>query len=63
MKIRILGSAPGIPVPGKNHSALWFYTHGKNILVDCGEGISQQLMKYDLDGDVIDYVIISHYHP
>ncbi len=63
MKIRILGSAPGIPVPGKNHSALWFYTHGKNILIDCGEGISHQLMKYELDGDVIDYIIISHYHP
>ena len=63
MKIRILGSAPGIPVPDKNHSALWFYTHGKNILIDCGEGVSQQLMKYELDGDVIDYVIISHYHP
>ncbi len=63
MKIRILGSASGIPTPGKHHSALWFYTHGKNILIDCGEGISQQLMKYELDADVIDYVIISHYHP
>jgi phosphoribosyl 1,2-cyclic phosphodiesterase len=63
LKIRILGSAPGKPVSGKNHACIWCLTHDRNILFDCGEGASQQLMKFKLDKDQIDSIIISHMHP
>jgi len=60
---RILGSAPGIPVLGKSHSALLCRVNEMNILFDCGEGTAQKLLEYDLDRDFIDVIIISHLHP
>ncbi|MBW6515830.1 MAG: MBL fold metallo-hydrolase [Candidatus Cloacimonetes bacterium] len=60
---RILGTAPGIPVLGKSHSALWCKTNGRNVLFDCGEGTAQKLLEYELDKDVLDAIIISHLHP
>jgi len=61
--IRILGSASGKPVSGKNHACIWCLTQDRSILFDCGEGTSQQLMKFKLDRDQIDTIIISHMHP
>jgi len=63
LKCRILGTAPGIPVLGKAHSSICVEVHDKNILVDCGEGIAHRLLKYNLDKDFLDAVIITHYHP
>lgn len=63
MKIRILGSAPGMPILGKNHACVWVNSNNKSILFDCGEGTSQQLMKFKLDKDEIDAIVISHLHP
>lgn len=63
LECRILGTAPGKPVLGKNQAAVWLKIGNRNLLIDCGEGTSQQLMKYGLDGDVLDAIIISHYHP
>lgn len=63
IKCRILGTAPGKPVLGRHQSALWFGISDKSILIDSGEGVSQQVLKYGLDGDHLDTVVISHYHP
>ncbi|HOZ92223.1 MAG TPA: MBL fold metallo-hydrolase, partial [Candidatus Syntrophosphaera thermopropionivorans] len=37
--------------------------NGKHLLFDCGEGVSQQLLKHHLDNNVLDAIFISHYHP
>ncbi|MFC1887902.1 ribonuclease Z [Candidatus Cloacimonadota bacterium] len=63
MKIRILGSAPGYPVPGKNHACVLVNSQNMNILLDCGEGAAQQLMKFNFHKNEIDSIIISHMHP
>ena len=63
MKLKILGSASGMPTIGKNHAAVWLSFSGKNILFDCGEGTSKQLMRNNLDGEVLDAIAISHFHP
>lgn len=63
MKIKILGSGPGIPTLRKNHACVWINFSYKNIILDCGEGTAQQLLKNGLDNDVLDAIAISHYHP
>ena len=63
MKLKILGSASGMPTPGKNHSAVWISFSDKNILLDCGEGVASQLIKNHLDNETLDAVAISHFHP
>jgi ribonuclease BN (tRNA processing enzyme) len=63
LNIRILGSAPGKPVPGKNQACVWVASRNENILIDCGEGAAQQLMKFKLDKNEIDTIVISHMHP
>ena len=48
---------------GKNQSSLYVNVNGKHLLFDCGEGVSQQLLKHHLDNNVLDAIFISHYHP
>ena len=63
MFIRILGSAPGLPIPGKSNASIFVKIHGKNILLDCGEGTSQKLLSENLIKDALDDILISHFHP
>ncbi len=63
MKIRVLGIASGLPELGLHHSAFYVETKDRNILIDAGEGISQQILKFKLDKNVIDEIYISHLHP
>ncbi|MBC8384908.1 MAG: MBL fold metallo-hydrolase, partial [Candidatus Cloacimonetes bacterium] len=63
MNIRILGSASGLPTPGKNHSAVYVHSNDSNILFDCGEGTAKQLLRYKLDHNHLDAIVISHFHP
>ena len=63
MKIKILGSAPGLPTLGKSNSLIWLRIADKNVLLDCGEGASQRLLQNNLIKDSIDLVLISHLHP
>lgn len=63
MKAKILGSASGMPSYGKHHAALWVCVNQQNILFDCGEGTAQKLLLNKLDGDCLDSICISHFHP
>jgi len=63
MKIKILGSGSGILTLGKNHACVWINFSDKNIILDCGEGTAQQLLKNGLDKAALDAIAISHYHP
>ncbi len=63
MLIKILGSAPGLPILGKGNASVWVKSEGKNILLDCGEGTSQKMLANNLIKDVLDYIVISHLHP
>lgn len=63
MKFILLGTGSGMPELGKNQSSLYVNVNGKHLLFDCGEGVSQQLLKHHLDNNVLDAIFISHYHP
>lgn len=58
-----MGTGPGLPEPERHLSSLYVKTDSFRLLFDCGEGISQQLLKHELAGDSIDAIFISHYHP
>lgn len=63
MLIRLLGTASGMPTIDKNHSSIFVTTHNEKILVDCGEGTAQQILKYKIDENSIDKLLITHLHP
>lgn len=63
IRLHILGSASGMPELNKHHAAIMFSYNNKNLLIDAGEGVSQQLLKYGYDKDFLDDIIITHFHP
>ncbi len=63
MQFMILGIAPGKPHLDYHHSSLFVQTAQGNFLVDCGDGISKQILRHNYNGDFIDAIFISHYHP
>jgi len=63
MKITVLGSASGMAVPQRNASAYLVETKRRLFLIDAGDGVSQQLVRFGLDHNRIDTVFISHTHP
>ncbi len=63
MRIRVLGIASGLPELGLHHSGFYIQTENRNILIDAGEGISQQILRFNLCKNAIDDIYISHLHP
>lgn len=63
MDFIILGTGPGMPKAENHLSSLYVEQAGKRFLFDCGEGTSRQLLKHKLDGNILDAVFISHFHP
>ncbi len=63
MQYMILGAGSGMPHPDFHSSSLYVKTADACLLFDCGEGVSRQLMRHNLNLDVIDALIVSHYHP
>lgn len=62
MKIRVLGSASGMPVPDRNCSAYLIEVHAKFYLIDAGEGVARQLVSHQIGPEQIDDVFVSHVH-
>ncbi|MBN2028946.1 MBL fold metallo-hydrolase [bacterium] len=62
MKLSVLGSASGMPVPDRNCSAYLIEVDSQTYLIDAGEGIARQLVRYSVGSDQIDEVFISHVH-
>ncbi len=63
MRFILLGTASGMPDPSLNSSCLYVESNGKRFIFDCGEGCAAQLIRHGLDGEALDAVFISHYHP
>jgi len=62
MKITILGSASGVAVPQRNASAYLLEMNHRSYLIDAGEGVAQQLVRYRTDQNQITCIFISHTH-
>lgn len=63
MKLILLGTASGIPTPGKNHSAILLSSYKANLLLDCGESAARSMAEKQIPPDYLDFIAISHFHP
>jgi len=61
-KLTILGSSGAMPAYGRFPTAQYLNIQNTHVLIDCGEGIQMQLMKYQLPVHKIDHIFISHLH-
>lgn len=62
MKIVILGSSSHFPMKSRNHPGIFVSIGGKNILIDCGEGIQRQMRIAGISPTKLDYILITHWH-
>ena len=60
--IVFLGTGSGVPMPKRNHAAIWMRYEGENMLFDCGEGTQKQLLKAKLNFMRIKRIFITHWH-
>ncbi|MBQ7297493.1 MAG: MBL fold metallo-hydrolase, partial [Alistipes sp.] len=60
--VTILGSASARPTPNRHPSGQLVNIHEQYYLVDAGEGVQQQLIKYGINPLKIREVFISHLH-
>jgi ribonuclease BN (tRNA processing enzyme) len=60
--IFVVGSACGIPVPGRGHSSFLLTTKELRILVDAGEPCSRTLAETGFDLQSLDAVFLTHGH-
>lgn len=63
MKIKFLGSGSAKSNLARAHSSVLVNSNKKYFLIDCGDGIPLQLLKFGININKIDSVIISHNHP
>lgn len=61
-KLRALGTASAMPVPDKHQSAQVLSVHGRSFLIDCGEAVQRQMLRYRVPMMKIDSIFISHIH-
>ena len=62
-RITILGSASGMPMPGRAHACFVLETEEGSFLFDAGEGCAASLVRHGIDHDRIFHVFITHMHP
>ena len=61
MRVTAVGTSGGLPTSQYGTSCVYLNLFGDEILLDCGEGSQQRLMRYDASPNV-DAVFISHFH-
>ena len=62
MKLTIVGSASGMPAENISSSCYWLEYNNTVVLLDCGDGAAQALLKAKLDPLKIGAIAISHTH-
>ncbi|RAV99538.1 ribonuclease Z [Pseudochryseolinea flava] len=61
-KVTILGSSGALPAYGRHPSAQLVEIQNRYFLVDCGEAVQMQLMKFQGNYHRIGHILISHLH-
>ena len=62
MKLIVLGSASGLPMPERNSSSYWIETSDSVYLIDAGDGTARQIARFGLNPNRLEGVFISHMH-
>ena len=60
--LRVLGTASAKPVPDRHQSAQVLSVHGRLFLIDCGEAVQRQLLRWRVPMMKIDSIFLSHIH-
>ena len=58
----MLGTASAMPVAGRNQSAQALQVRGRLFLVDAGEGVQQQMVRFHVPMMRLEAIFISHVH-
>jgi ribonuclease Z len=61
-KLTILGSSGALPAFGRFPTAQYLTIQNRHFLIDCGEGVQMQLIRYQIPIHKIDHIFISHLH-
>lgn len=61
-EVMILGSSSATPIFHRNPSSQILNINERLLMIDCGEGTQQQMLKYGIKYHKIDYIFISHLH-
>lgn len=62
MKITFIGTSAAKAEPHRFHSSLLISKNQKNILIDAGDGVSYAFLNLGIDFNLIDAIIVSHFH-
>ena len=62
-ELYVIGSGTGLPYIKRTPPGVLLRTEDRNILLDCGAGTFQRLIKIGLSYQDIDYILFSHLHP
>lgn len=63
MEVIILGSGTLVPIPEKSCSSVLIKSEKTCLLIDIGPGTLRQITKTGLSCTMIDYILLSHFHP
>jgi ribonuclease Z len=61
-EVTILGSSSATPIFNRNPTSQILNVNEKLLMIDCGEGTQQQMLKYGIKYHKIDHIFISHLH-
>ncbi len=61
-EVTILGSSSATPIFHRNPTSQILNINEKLLMIDCGEGTQQQMLRYGIKYHKIDYIFISHLH-
>jgi ribonuclease BN (tRNA processing enzyme) len=61
-QIFVVGSACGIPIPGRGHSSFLLTAGGLDILIDAGEPCSRTLTETSFDLNSFEAIFVTHGH-
>ncbi len=61
-EVTILGSSSATPIFHRNPTSQILNINEKLMMIDCGEGTQQQILRYGIKYHKIDHIFISHLH-
>ena len=63
MKITLLGTGAALPDPDRAQTGILLtLANGRNFLLDCGEGVTRQMVKANVNPAAVECVVFSHLH-
>ncbi|WP_406662476.1 ribonuclease Z [Methanolobus sp. ZRKC3] len=62
LRVTFLGTGGSLPTPDRNPSAIMINREGELMLLDCGEGTQQQMMRAKTGMKALTSIFITHFH-